>query len=199
MTAVLTQPRVPSADLLRMADDDVAFEFVNGELVEKNMGWESSWIASRVQTLIDQHSRRHRPPLGWAIAGEATYQCFADDPEKFRRPDASFIARGRLPGGRRPKGHCRVAPDLAVEVVSPNDLYSQLEEKVAEYLDAGVRLVWVIDPPTETVRVHRLDGSTTTLHRVDELSGEDVIPGFRCQVADLFDDGMEEGTGAAAE
>ena len=192
MTATLTQPDLTPNDLLRMDDDAVAYEFVNGELVEKTMGWESSWIASQLANLLGNECRRHRPSLGWAVAGEASYQCFDDDADKVRRPDASFIARGRLPGGRRPKGHCRVAPDLAVEVVSPHDLYSHLEEKVAEYLDAGVRLVWVIDPPTKTVRVHRADGSTATLHAADSLSGETVIPGFSCRVADLFDDGIED-------
>ena len=192
MTATLSQPEVSPNDLLSMDDDNNAFELVNGELVEKTMGWESSWIASELAALLRTECRRHRPSLGWALGGEATYQCFDDDPEKVRRPDASFIARGRLPGGRRPKGHCRVAPDLAVEVVSPNDLYSHLEEKVAEYLGAGVRLVWVIDPPTKTVRVHRADGSTATLHSDDELSGEEVILGFRCRVADLFDDGIDD-------
>lgn len=194
MTATLSQPEVSPDDLLSMGDDNVAFELVNGELVEKTMGWESSWIASELAALLRDECRRHRPSLGWALGGEATYQCFDDDPEKVRRPDASFIARGRLPGGRRPKGHCRVAPDLAVEVVSPNDTYSHLEEKVAEYLGAGVRLVWVIDPPTKTVRVHRADGSTATLHSGDELSGEEVIVGFRCRVADLFDDGIDDGS-----
>jgi Uma2 family endonuclease len=71
-------------------------------------------------------------------------------------------------------------------VISPNELYSEVEEKVDEYLAAGVRLVWVIDPPHRSVRIHRADGTVTDLHESDELSGEAVVPGFCCPVAELF-------------
>lgn len=105
-----------------------------------------------------------------------------------RRADASFIHKDRLPLIEELQGHCPVAPDIAAEVVSPNDLYYEVEEKVEEYLDAGVKLVWVVNPPTRTVRVHRADGTVTDLGEEDELSGEDVLPGFRCRVRDLFED-----------
>jgi Uma2 family endonuclease len=121
------------------------------------------------------------------VAGsEASYQCFPNNPNRVRRPAVSFIRIGRLTAGEEPEGHCRIAPDLAVEVVSPNDLYSEVEEKVVEYLGAGVRLVWVINPPTRTVRVHRADGTGADLGALDELDGEDVLPGFHCKIEDLF-------------
>ena len=101
--------------------------------------------------------------------------------------DASFIAAHRLTRDDLPTGHCEIVPDLAVEVISPNDLYSDVETKVDEYLQAGVRLVWVIDPGTESVRVHRLNGSVQDLSSRDPLSGEDVVPGFSCPVAKLFE------------
>lgn len=91
-----------------------------------------------------------------------------------------------MPANKQPEGHCRIVPDLVAEVVSPNDYYSDVEEKAKEYLGAGVCLVWVIDPRTKTVRVHRQDGSETRLGASDELLGEEVIPGFRCRVGDLF-------------
>ena len=83
-----------------------------------------------------------------------------------------------------------LAPDLAVEVISPNDLASEVNEKIDEYLSAGVSLVWVIDPDSKTVSVYRKDGSTARLRESDELSGEDVIPGFSCKVNDIFADVM---------
>ncbi len=73
-------------------------------------------------------------------------------------------------------------------MISPNDLYGEVEEKVDEYLLAGVRLVWVIDPQTKSIRIHRANRTVEDLNVTDELSGEDVVPGFRCRVADLFDE-----------
>ena len=93
---------------------------------------------------------------------------------------------GRFPNERVPKGYIRIPPDLAVEVVSPNDLADHMDFKVEEYLEAGVSLVWVISPNAETVTVHRADGSVTKLHNTDELSGETLLSGFRCKVSDLF-------------
>ncbi|MBV8128293.1 MAG: Uma2 family endonuclease [Planctomycetaceae bacterium] len=93
---------------------------------------------------------------------------------------------GRLSGGELPKGHVRIPPDLAVEVVSRNDLASELDEKVEDYQKAGVGLVWVIHPESGTASVYRSDGSVSRLHQDDELSGEEVVPGFRCRVRSLF-------------
>ena len=81
---------------------------------------------------------------------------------------------------------CPIVPDLAVEVVSPNDLSEEVEEKVDEYLRAGVRLVWVVHPQRKTIRIHRADGTVQDLRQTDELSGEDVIAGFRCPVSEVF-------------
>jgi Uma2 family endonuclease len=85
-----------------------------------------------------------------------------------------------------PQGHCRVAPDLVIEAVSPNDTAYEVEDKIAQWLGAGVRLVWVIYPETQRVQVHRADGTVTKLQSAEQLSGEDVIPGFQCQVAAVF-------------
>ena len=84
------------------------------------------------------------------------------------------------------RGHVTVAPDLAVEVVSPNDTVYELNKKVQEYLRAGVRLVWVIDPENRTLVVYRANRTLAEFKPEDELTGEDVIPGFRCLVRDFF-------------
>jgi len=107
-------------------------------------------------------------------------------PNTVRRPDVSFIRLGRLPREELPKGHCTLAPDLPVKVVSPNELVYELDQKIGEYLEAGVRLVWVVHPDARTVEIHRPDSPGTILRENDELSGEDVLPGFRCAVRDLF-------------
>jgi Uma2 family endonuclease len=185
-TAVAAAPpkrEVTPEQLLDMPDGK-RYELVDGQLVERNMGWDSSWIAGRLHHILSAYCDAHN--AGLVAPGDASYQCFADEPKKVRRPDVSFIRAGRLPSDKRPKGHCPIAPDLAVEVISPRDLYSRVEAKVDEYLAAGTRLVWVVDPATCTARVHRADGSITDVHEDAELDGEDVLPGFRCRVADLF-------------
>jgi Uma2 family endonuclease len=183
MSTVATNTRYTPEDLLAMPQG-VDFELVNGELVRRNMGFRSSRVGGRVFRLMDMHSEANG--LGWVLPADVGYQCFPDDPINVRKPDVSFIRRERLLAHQEPEGYARIAPDLAVEVVSPNDLFEELAEKVEEYLAAGVRLVWVVDPTAQRVLVYRADGTGTILRADDELSGEDVLPGFRCRVGDLF-------------
>ncbi len=148
------------------------------------MGWESSRIGLCVGWLLKSHCAAN--DLGWVAGADAGYQCFPDDPGKVRKPDVSFIQLDRLAAGEQPTGHCRIAPDLAVEVVSPNDLYHEVETKVDEYHAAGTALVWVVNPVQRTVRVDRADGTTTLLRESDTLTGENVLPGFACPVSEIF-------------
>lgn len=187
MSPLAAAPPITPEDLLSIPDS-VSYELVDGKLVERNMGFESSEIAARMIFLIALFLRDHR--LGRLVGADASYQCFPDAPNKVRKPDVSFIRSGRFPGDKAPLGHCPIAPDLAVEVISPKDLAYEIEEKVAEYLAAGVPLVWVVHPPTKTVRVHRSRssprGSVSELNESDSLDGEDVLPGFTCPVKELF-------------
>lgn len=165
--------------------DGELYEFVDGEPVEKHMGAESDEIAlrlgGRMQTFAEAHT------LGRVYGGTTGYRnCFPHAPRLLRKPDVSFVAESRLPDGRTPRGDFSIAPDLAVEVVSPNDAYEEVSRKVSDYKLAGVKLIWVIDPATKTVLVRRLDRSCAELDETGTLSGEDVIPGFTCPVADLF-------------
>lgn len=134
--------------------------------------------------------------LGWTPSSECGYQCFPDDPRKVRKPDASFITGARLSADQLNEGHVKIPPDLAVEVVSPHDLFGEVQRKVGEYLRAGVRLVWVVAPEERTVLVHRPDGTASRLEEEDELSGEAVLPGFSCRVGDLFPPRATEQDGA---
>ena len=148
-TELLAEPITPD-DLLAMPNE-VDYELVNGELVQRHMGAESSWIASNLIFLMAVFYRGRAP--GHLFTTDCGYQCYSDDPGKVRKPDVSFVRKGRFPKDRIPKGYIRIAPDLAVEVLSPNDLADDAEAKVEESLDAGVRLVWVISPKAETVTV----------------------------------------------
>lgn len=103
-----------------------------------------------------------------------------------RSPDLSFVAAARLPAGGVPEGFLYVPPDLAVEGLSPDDRPRLMRDKVGEYLAAGVRLVWVIDPGTRRASVHRTAPNVREIGIEGSLEGEDLAPGFSCRVAALF-------------
>jgi Uma2 family endonuclease len=176
-------------DLLRMPNSK-DYELVDGKLVERKMGSESSWIAGLISFLLQQFLRGKK--LGHVLVADASYQCYPDAPKKVRKPDVSVVRYGRLQGERVPKGHVPIAPDLVVEVVSPRDLAEQIEVKVLEYLAAGVQLVWVVYPSSRRVWVRRpataVAGPATELTGEDTISGEDVIPGFSCKVSEFFEE-----------
>jgi Uma2 family endonuclease len=171
-------------DLLAMPDGD-RFDLVDGQLVERPMGAISSEVTAELLRLIATYNKEHR--LGHVFAPDCGFRCFPDDPGRVRFPDVSFLRRGRLPEKRSPEGYIEIALDLAIEVLSPNDHYLETNVKVEQYLLAGVRLVWDVDPVTRTVLVYRADRTIQGLRDTDELSGEDVLPGFRCRVAEIFD------------
>jgi Uma2 family endonuclease len=181
--AIASKTHYTPEDLLFLADSD-NYELVDGRLVERHMGLESSWVGARLVIRLGRYAEDHE--LGWTFLSENGYQCFPHKPSLVRRPDVSFIRRERLPEGRLPKGWAIFPPDLAVEVVSPNDLAESLEVKLTDYRKAGVPLLWVIYPGARTVRVHHGDGSARCLDEFDELLGEDVIPGFRCTVREIL-------------
>jgi len=183
MIATQKEVRYTPEDLLSM-DDAHLYELVEGRLVERNMGAESSLIALVINALMRQHAAKQQ--LGFVFGSDCGYQIFPDDPDKVRYPDGSFIARGRLTNNQVPRGQVRIAADLMLEVVSPNDLAWQVDLKVDEYLRAGVKLVWVFYPDTRTVIVYRPGKDATRLGEKDELSGEDVLPGFVSRIAEIF-------------
>jgi Uma2 family endonuclease len=106
------------------------------------------------------------------------------DPDTVRGADVAYWSRERLP--EVPRGYIAIPPDLAVEVVSPDDHFSRVQRKVAHYLARGVRLLWVVDPEDRSVTVYRPDQAMRILGEADTLSAEDVLPGFSCRVADLL-------------
>jgi len=176
--------RITPEQLLEIPDWH-RFELVDGQLVERAMGAESSSVAAAIIALLRNYV--HERHLGRVFATDCGYQIFEDDPNRVRLPDGSFIAAGRLPGDKLPKGHVRIPPDLAVEVVSPNEIADNLETKRVEYLRAGIRAVWIVYPEARTVHVFRKGGPSSVLGDKDELTGEDVVPGFRCRVSELFE------------
>lgn len=183
INAVAEKTLLTAEDLLALPNMK-GFELIDGELVERNASVLSSWIGLKIARFIGDHVGDGQ--LGWAFGSDNGFQCFPDRPMTVRRPDVSFVRAGRLSWDQIGDGWLRVVPDLVVEVISPNDLAEEVEEKVEMFHKVGVPLIWVVSPTARTVRVLRSDGSTTTLRDGDQLSGEDVIPGFACPVASIF-------------
>ncbi len=182
-TATATEVRYTPEDLLAMPDGK-SYELVDGRLVERHKGSESSRVGTRLSTRLDGFCEEHGLGIVWG--SDNGYQCFPHAPSLVRRPDVSFVRSGRLPGDVPPKGWVRIRPDLAVEVVSPRDLAGELEEKLSDYKKVDVSLIWVIYPEQRVVKVLRRLGPPSDLGEDDELSGEDVIPGFRCPVREIL-------------
>ena len=166
-------------ELLSLPDGD-RFELVDGQLLERSLGTIASWVGGEVYARLRDVARSTG---GWAFADGTGYRCFDED-DRVRKPDASFIRPGRLP--QLPEGFTTSPPDVAVEVISPSDVLYEVEAKVDEYLDAGVKLVWLINPSNRSVRVFQPNQRPIQLGPADDLTGSDVLPDFRCSVAELF-------------
>lgn len=180
--------RVPiSADDLLALSNEKDYELVNGQLVEHHRGFESSHIAGQLFGFLflffNQKGR-----LGWIQIAECGYLLPLPGGNTVRKPGVSYVSFQKLPAaGGFPAGYPAIAPDLAVEVVSPHDLAYVVESKINEYLLAGVRLIWVINPASRSVQVYRQNGTITRLLEAEELDGEDVLPGFRCSIRSLLE------------
>jgi Uma2 family endonuclease len=171
-------------ELLAMPDGR-RYELVDGIPVERTMSLLAARVEMTLGRILDAYCVENN--LGWVVSPSCGYQCFPWKPRLVRRPDISFIAAARLPlRAQWSEGYVTIPPDLAVEVTSPSDGVYELEEKVDEYLRAGVRLIWVVHPEVRAILVVHGDGSAFRLRADGELSGEDVVPGFRCPVASLF-------------
>ncbi|HZL35200.1 MAG TPA: Uma2 family endonuclease [Tepidisphaeraceae bacterium] len=181
MTAIAAPTHFTPDDVLRLESDGL-FELVDNQLVEKRMSFlanrTASIVCGRLFAFVDGAA------LG-VICNEQSFQCFPHDPELIRRPDLAFISADRL-AGVPDEGHVPIAPDIAIEVVSPNDKVYELEEKLSDYRSAGVKLTWVVNPRARNIRIYRLDKTTAELLENDELSGESVLAGFSILVKDLL-------------
>jgi Uma2 family endonuclease len=182
-TDLATQCITP--EQLAMMPNDKEFELVEGRLVERKMGNKSSWIANQLAMRLGNYVDEHR--LGWVFVFEAGYRLSPDRPNNVRKPDVSFVAFGRLPNEEPADGYDHLAPDLAIEVTSPHDTVHELEEKVEEYLAAGVRMVWVINSELRAAKVYLPDGRIQAIREDQELDGGDVVLGFHCRLGDIFE------------
>ncbi|HET6247319.1 MAG TPA: Uma2 family endonuclease [Tepidisphaeraceae bacterium] len=181
MTAIAAHTQYTPDDVLRLEDEGL-FELVDGKLVEKPMSSLANKTAGIVTIQLGVFLQKSG---GGDLLPEQTFQCFPHDRDLIRRPDVAFISAARS-AGVPDEGHVPIAPDIAIEVVSPNDTIYELDEKLADYRMAGVKAVWVLNPNSRVLRIHRLDHTFAELQETDTLSDESILPGFSILVRDLL-------------
>lgn len=140
-------------------------------------------------TPLARHVREHR--LGAAFLAETGF-VLARDPDNVRAPDIAFVRHDRLPDPPTP-GYFPGAPDLAVEITSPNDTFTEVHEKSIDWLEHGADMVWVVDPVARRATVYRGVDDVRIVSRSGELTGEDVVPGFAMPLHDLWPDSHRDG------
>jgi Uma2 family endonuclease len=170
-------------ELLHLELPGKSVELVKGRLVVREPpGMQHGRIVAELAYRLTDYVKAG--DLGRVYAAETGFK-LARDPDTVRAPDIAFVARERLPAVE-PEGYAELAPDLAVEVLSPSDRPGELLAKVADWLNAGTRLVWVVDPSRRQVRIYRDDGSESLLAEGSEVEGEGVLPGFALQVGQIL-------------
>ena len=176
---------VTAEELWGMPDDGYhRYELDRGRLLTMTpAGGLHGLIASRLHVALATHVNEGR--LGIVVSADTGFK-LESNPDTVRAPDLAFIASDRIPMTGIPEGFWRGAPDLAVEVLSPSDRRSEVNEKIAQYLRLGVKQVWFVEPSPRRVTVHVPDQLPQVLHESDTLDGGELLPGFRYSLSNLF-------------
>jgi Uma2 family endonuclease len=157
-------------------------ELVDGVLVEKVMGFDESICALLLASSLVEYLKAH--DLGKVVGADGMMRLF---PGQVRIPDVAFISWKRYPKGKRRRGEIpTVAPDLVVEILSKGNTPKEMKRKLDEYFQAGVRLVWYVNPAARTVRVYTGPKESVLLNETQELSGGEVLPGFTLSIREWF-------------
>lgn len=181
-------PSMPSTlmtaeELLHASIPDKRTELVRGMLIVREPpGGRHGSVTMNLALRLGNHVER--VGAGQLFAAETGFT-LSREPDTVRAPDIAFVRRERLPEPI-PVGFPEFAPDLVVEVLSPGDRPGEVLAKVGDWLEAGARLVWVIDPERRHARIYRSDGSQTSVEEDEQLDGEDVLTGFSCQLASIL-------------
>lgn len=176
---VETQTRVTEQEFLALPKDLGHVELVDGEVIDVATTLRHEDVGMSLALLMGFEARKH----GRLFGSSAGYRMANGN---IRVPDLSFVRSERLPDGQAPNEIGDGAPDLAVEILSPSERPGAIYRKLGEYFDSGAQQVWLIRPETQTVQVHGTQPDPLILGASDELTAGDLIPGFRCRVADLF-------------
>jgi Uma2 family endonuclease len=180
-----TTTRLMTADeLLTLPRGRFRYELVKGELITMSpAGNEHGALIVNLTVLLGQHIKANG--LGVAFGAETGFK-LESDPDTVRAPDFAFISRGRIEREGISKGYGAGSPDLAVEVLSPDDSPRKVEKKTADWFAGGAREVWNVNPRRRVVTVQRSPTGVAVLGEDDELDGGALLPGFRCRVSEIF-------------
>jgi Uma2 family endonuclease len=185
MTIPVAEQLLTAEEYLQLPDRGVPTELVRGRVVEMNIPVpRHGQICMNIVSLLHPHIRANN--LGHLLINDSGVRT-ERGPDTVRGPDLSFYSYSRLPPGRIPQGYLSVVPELVFEVRSPTDRWSKVLAKVAEYLDANVTVVCVLDQVSETVQVFRNEELRQTLHNSDELHLPDVLGDLRVSVQRFFE------------
>ncbi|MGC8783864.1 MAG: Uma2 family endonuclease [Armatimonadota bacterium] len=161
-------------------------ELVKGELRElPPTSSEHGYVELNLGAILREFVRQHS--LGKVVTGEAGFVLEEGKNATVRGADVAFIRAEKLPEGKLPNHFARFAPDLVAEVLSPSDTFPNVLDKVNDWLEAGVALVWVVDPQGKRVYIYRKEQPVRVVGDDEMLSGEDVLPGFECRVSEIFE------------
>jgi Uma2 family endonuclease len=178
-----TSTLLTADELYRLRIPDKRTELVRGRMmVREPAGHRHGYVTARLTGRIVAHVESHA--LGRVYAAETGFR-LARQPDTVRAPDCAFVRAERVPEIVAP-AFPDLAPDLVVEVLSPDDRPGEVLAKVADWLTAGSALVWVVDPERRQARIYRADGSESQLDAGGTLSGETTLPGFACPLAELL-------------
>ena len=176
--------QITASELLMMPDDGFRYELLKGELKKMSpAGQRHGRVVMNISTPLDQYVRQNN--LGVVFAAETGFKISAD-PDTVLAPDVAFVGKENEERIGNREGYWPGAPDLAVEVISPGDTYTEVEEKVLEWLSAGSRMVVVVDPRKEIITIYRSLTDIRFLTRSDKLEGGNVISGWSLPIADIF-------------
>ncbi|HZO88973.1 MAG TPA: Uma2 family endonuclease [Chthonomonadaceae bacterium] len=175
----IAKAKLTEEEFMRLPDDGRKYELVDGEAKEVPAGFQHAAIVANIIALFMPYARG-RDILAASQAG------FRMVDGNIRSPDVSFTLKSRLPQGRPNKGFGNLAPDLCIEIISDSEDRADMERKVGEYFTAGAQQVWHLFPETQTARVFTAPAAFTDYAPTDTLDGGDLLPGFRCRVAELF-------------
>lgn len=176
-------PLMTAEELLYTSIPNKRTELSRGRLVVREPpGGRHGNVTARLAVRLGQHV--DLTGAGALFVGDTGFT-LARNPDTVRGPDIAFVRNDRLPAPI-PSSYLELAPDLVVEVLSHNDRPGETLAKVGDWLEAGARLVWVVDPERRIARVYRENGTESLLGDADDLDGEDVLPGFRCQVTSIL-------------
>lgn len=160
-------------------DDDLDYEIVDGEMEVKMAGAKHGETCAQITGELFAYLKTNK--IGKIYSSNTTFQIGSNE----RMPDVAFVSAERIPEEGSPSGKWEIAPDIAIEVISPNDVWDKVNRKVREYFAAGVQQVWLISQQEQEVIVYDSPTQIRVMTASEDLTSE-LLPGFKCKVADLF-------------